>query len=66
MKKIILIRVILIFASVNTLLSQTYKRQVGKINYEVKDHLGDVAVVITDVKDYDAVTGKNTAHLICH
>jgi len=56
--------ILIVFAVItNAIVAQTYKRQVGKINYEVKDHLGDVSVVLTDVKDYDIVTSKNTAHI---
>ncbi len=64
MKNKDLISLLTLFAIANTLPAQSYKRQVGKINYEIKDHLGDVCLVVNDVKEYDIVTGKSTAHLL--
>ncbi len=64
MKNKFLIQVLSILVIVNTASAQSYKRQVGKISYEIKDHLGDVSVVISDVKEYDVVTGKSTAQVL--
>ena len=55
--------IIVFLAIANCLFAQTHKRQVGKINYEIKDHLGNVSLVVNDVKEYDTVTAKTAAHV---